>query len=878
MKNMNDANDVLASQLKETIKYLGATLGETIEAELGSEWLARIEQIRHDGRESSQGEQESTQRLASTISELDNQSLLTIGRAFAQFLNLANIAEQEFNSKAQEDQSLSQYFSQLLKSEHTTLNKSDVLSAIEALHIEMVLTAHPTEVTRRTLIHKHRALATQLQQLHNTQLGDAEQRKIKARIGDLISQAWHTEEIRSIRPTPVDEARWGFSVIESSLWEAIPDFLRDLDECLITQFDSSLPLDAKPVQFGSWMGGDRDGNPFVTAKVTEEVLLRARRRAAKLFSQDLNELYVELSMNACDDTLRAEVGEVKEPYRTVLKPLIEKLEKTRDGRVPSEQWLQSNTELLNPLILCYRSLLKCGMQVIADGALLNTIRRAYAFGIHLLKLDIRQDAQRHADVFSELTRYLGLGDYNQWSEEDKQAFLLRELSSRRPLMPRNWSPSEEVQEVIDTCRVIGSHDSAGFGIYIISMASQPSDVLAVQLLLKESGVGWPMPVAPLFETLEDLNNSPDVMNALLGIDWYRGYINGRQHIMIGYSDSAKDAGSLAAGWAQYSAQEALVKITEEQNIKLTLFHGRGGTIGRGGLPAKAAIHSQPPGSLKGGFRVTEQGETIRYKFGMPQLAKRSLSLYASAVVEAVVSPPPAPKQRWRELITEMAALGCENYRKTVRYDKEFVPYFRVATPEQELGKLPLGSRPAKRKPTGGIESLRAIPWIFAWAQTRLVLPSWLGVMRAIEAVNTNDNQQDVQHMIEQWPFFASRLSMLDMVFKKADPSISEAYDQRLVPDKLMHFGKALREELVESMQSLLTITGHEHMMEDDPLGRNSMNIRAGYLQPLHYVQIELLERIRKAEAAKSPDDDMATLERAMMVAITGIAVGIRNTG
>nr|WP_136252669.1 phosphoenolpyruvate carboxylase [Ningiella ruwaisensis] len=870
--------DSLAEQLRDTIKYLGATLGETIEAELGREWLERIEQVRHDGRHSSRGDKQSTERLAKTISRLDNQSLLTIGRAFAQFLNLANIAEQEFNSKAQEDQSLSQYLNALISASNEGVSKKDILDAIEALNIDLVLTAHPTEVTRRTLIHKHRALATQLQRLHSSDLSEVEERKVKARIADLIAQAWHTEEIRSVRPTPVDEARWGYSVIESSLWEAVPDFLRDLDDFLQTKFDTKLPLNAKPVQFSSWMGGDRDGNPFVTSKVTEEVLLRARRRAAKLFLQDLNELYVELSMNDCNEALREQVGDVREPYRSLLKPLVEKLEVTRDGRAPTSEWLQNNDELLHPLITCYQSLIDCGMQVIANGALLDTIRRAHAFGVHLLKLDIRQDSQRHADVFSELTRYLGMGDYNHWSEEDKQAFLLRELGSRRPLIPSKWSPSEEVQEVLDTCRVIASHGQAGFGIYIISMASQPSDVMAVQLLLKESGVDWPMPVAPLFETLDDLNNSPDVMNALLSVDWYRGYINGRQYVMIGYSDSAKDAGSLAAGWAQYSSQEALVKIAEQHNIQLTLFHGRGGTIGRGGLPAKAAIHSQPPGSLKGGFRVTEQGETIRYKFGMPQLAKRSLSLYASAVVEAVTSPPPAPKQQWRDLIGKMAEIGCENYRKTVRYDEEFVPYFRVATPEQELGKLPLGSRPAKRKPSGGIESLRAIPWIFAWAQTRLVLPSWLGVMRAIEEVNTKENQQTVQEMIEQWPFFASRLSMLDMVFKKADPAISEAYDKRLVPENLAHFGEALRDELIESMQSLLSITGHEHMMEDDPLGRNSMNIRAGYLQPLHYLQIELLDRIRKAEASQFEDNDVATLERAMMVAITGIAVGIRNTG
>lgn len=878
MKDQEDAKEVLASQLRDTIKYLGATLGETIEAELGSDWLAKIEQIRHDGRHSSQGEQESTARLAGTIAKLDNQSLLTIGRAFAQFLNLANIAEQEFNSKAQQDLSLAQYFTELLDANDKPVNRAEVLEAIESLHIDMVLTAHPTEVTRRTLIHKHRALASQLQLLHNEQLGEVEQRKVKARIADLIAQAWHTEEIRSIRPTPVDEARWGFSVIESSLWEAVPDFLRDLDDFLVTKFEASLPLDAKPIQFGSWMGGDRDGNPFVTSLVTEEVLRRARRRAAKLFLEDINELYIELSMNDCNDELRTEVGDVREPYRAVLRPLVDKLEVTREGRASTDLWLKTNDELLRPLILCYESMLACGMHVIANGNLLNTIRRAHAFGIHLLKLDIRQDSQRHADVFSELTRYLGLGDYNQWSEEDKQAFLLRELSSRRPLIPKNWAPSDEVKEVLDTCAVIANNGRAGFGIYIISMASEASDVLAVQLLLKESGVDWPMPVAPLFETLDDLNNSPTVMKALLNIDWYRGYINGQQYVMIGYSDSAKDAGSLAAGWAQYSSQEALVKLADEQQIKLTLFHGRGGTIGRGGLPAKAAIHSQPPGSLKGGFRVTEQGETIRYKFGMPQLAKRSLSLYASAVVEAIISPPPAPKQRWRELIADMAELGCENYRKTVRYDEEFVPYFRVATPEQELGKLPLGSRPAKRKPSGGIESLRAIPWIFAWAQTRLVLPSWLGVMRAVEAVNTENNQADVQEMIDKWPFFASRLSMLDMVFKKADPSISAAYDKRLVPDNLVHFGEALRAELTDSMQSLLSITGHEHMMEDDPLGRNSMNIRAGYLQPLHYLQIELLDRVRKAEASEYTDDDVATLERAMMVAITGIAVGIRNTG
>ena len=867
------------AELKDTVRYLGKTLGETIKNQLGQEWLDRIEKIRKGGRASYQGDATCSEELKETFKTMSDSDLLTVGRAFAQFLNLGNIAEQEYNAAMNVDASIDALFKHLDKAE---LTADKVQDAVAKLNIDLVLTAHPTEVTRRTLIHKHKELANCLQAIHQESLNDVERKKIETRIADLIAQAWHTEEIRSVRPTPVDEARWGFSVIENSLWEAVPDFMRELDGRLNEDYKVSLPLDASPVQFSSWMGGDRDGNPFVTSKVTEQVLLLARKRAAKLFAIDLDRLQVELSMYDCNDALREKVGDANEPYRALLRPLVNKFVATRDGisdylagkNPDTSSWIESDDELIEPLMLCYQSLLDCGMQVVANGLLLDTIRRARVFGIHLLRLDVRQDSERHADVFSELTRYLGLGDYAQWSEADKQAFLLRELGSKRPLFPAQWDASDDVKEVLDTCKVIAKHSKHGFGIYIISMASEPSDVMAVQLLLQESGVDWPMPVAPLFETLDDLNNSPDVMRKLLSIDWYRGYVKGRQFVMIGYSDSAKDAGALAAGWAQYQSQEALVAIADEFDVSLTLFHGRGGTIGRGGLPAHAAIYSQPPGSLDGGFRVTEQGETIRYKFGMPKLAKRSLGIYASAIIEAMLFPPPAPKEEWRELITAMAAQGRDNYRATVRHDEEFVPYFRVATPEQELGKLPLGSRPAKRKPQGGIESLRAIPWIFAWAQTRLVLPSWLGVMRAIDSVKTPENEKVVNEMFSEWPFYRSRLSMLDMVFHKADPRISEAYDERLVPKELKHFGEALRSELKQSISSLLAITGNDDIMKNDPQGKESMEIRAGYLQPLHYLQIELLDRIRKA----GDDAQNTSLERAMMVTIAGIAIGMRNTG
>lgn len=873
-------SDVVENQLRDTVRELGIKLGTTIKDQLGDEWLERIETIRKSGRKSNQGDLDATQQIQGIFSELENDQLLTVARAFTQFLNLANIAEQESNSHAVVEDPMEALLTRLSDMD---ISQDSFAQTIAKLDIDLVLTAHPTEVYRRTLIHKYSELNQCVSGLRDDTLSAVQRNSLELRIADLITQAWHSEEVRAVRPTPVDEAQWGFAVIENSLWEAVPDFIRELDDKLKTQFDQGFPLNASPVHFSSWMGGDRDGNPNVTATVTQRVLLLARKRAARLFAKDIERLVVELSMSDCDDKIRSLVGEDSlEPYRALLRPVYDQLIATRDGigdfidglPVDQEEWISSNSEILAPLMACYDSLNACGMGNIADSLLLDTIRRAHCFGVHLLRLDVRQDSERHANVFGEVTRYLGLGDYNHWNEADKQAFLLRELGSKRPLFPVCWEPSADVKEVIETCKVIAENNEEAFGIYIISMASLPSDVLAVKLLLQEMNVSWSMPVAPLFETLDDLNNAPDVMTQLLDIDWYRGYIKGQQYVMIGYSDSAKDAGALAAGWAQYESQEALVAIAEKNDIKLTLFHGRGGTIGRGGLPAHSAIYSQPPGSLDGGFRVTEQGETIRYKFGMPALAKRSLNLYASAILEAFILPPPAPKTQWRDAITKMAGDARDNYRQVVRHDPDFVPYFRVATPEQELGKLPLGSRPAKRKPTGGIESLRAIPWIFAWAQTRMVLPSWLGVMPAMQKALDEGMEPLIQDMIADWPFFRSRLSMLDMVFYKADPKVGQAYDEKLVPTELRHFGEKLRSELTDAIALSLKLSGQKEVMESDPKGKQSMSIRADYLQPLHYLQMELLSRIR--QLAEGNEDK--TLEKAMMVTITGIAVGMRNTG
>ncbi len=882
--------------LRANVSMLGTKLGETIRHHLGDEIFQRIEKIRLLSKEARLGDEKQSEQLKAVLKGLSDAELLPVTRAFSQFLNLVNLAEQHHTvskfgqSNIEMPDPLAELFYIL---EDKSLSHEQINNAIEQLKIELVLTAHPTEVSRRTLIYKLSEIANCLAQC-DQELSPQEHEKVQNRLSNLIAQAWHSNEIRAQRPTPIDEAKSGFAVIESSLWQAVPNFLRELNNRLTKATGNTLPIEAAPVKFSSWMGGDRDGNPFVTAKVTSEVLLLSRWKAADLFIQDLDMLSKELSMTLANKALSEASQHSAEPYRVVLNKLRASLIKTRTWLTEvihdksaqgasnrPDDLIWENQQLLEPLLLCYHSLQACGMEIIADGALTDTLRRAYSFGLTLLKLDIRQDAARHTQVFSEITQYLELGDYNQWNEAAKQAFLLKELASKRPLFPissaTKWQPSADVQEVLDTCQVIALQGKDALSTYIISMAGKPSDILAVQLLLKEAHVDFNLPVAPLFETLDDLTHAPQCMESLLSIDWYKNNTQGKQEVMIGYSDSAKDAGVFAAAWAQYSAQEALVAICQQAKVNLTLFHGRGGTVGRGGGPAHAAILSQPPGSLAGGLRVTEQGEMIRFKYGLPKLAERSLGLYTSAIVQGLLMPPPVPKQSWRDLMQQLGEDSCEAYRSVVRFNKDFVPYFRAATPEQELGQLPLGSRPAKRNPTGGVESLRAIPWIFAWSQNRLMLPAWLGAGTALaNALHHNATpHQDklIAEMQAEWPFFATRISMLEMVFVKADSEISAYYDNMLVPDELKHLGDNLRQQLHADTALLLHLINNDELMAKEAWIKESIILRNTYMDPLHILQVELLKRVREGTQSLNPD-----INQALMISIAGIAAGIRNSG
>ena len=878
------------SAMRSNVSMLGKLLGDTIKDALGENILDQVETIRKLSKSSRSGNDTHRKELLNTLQNLSNEELLPVARAFSQFLNLTNVAEQ-YQTISQSGEG--ENHPELLKKTFDTLkqqkdiSESDILAAIESLSLELVLTAHPTEITRRTLIHKLVEVNSCLKQLDHSDVSDYERNQIMRRLRQLVAQAWHTDEIRKYRPTPIDEAKWGFAVVENSLWEGVPAFLRELNEQVEEAFGIKLPVDFVPVQFTSWMGGDRDGNPNVTAAITRHVMQLSRWKATDLFLRDIGVLISELSMSECTEEIRELSGdpEALEPYRMILKRLRSQLMTTQsflERRLKGERLprpadlLVSNAQLWDPLFAIYQSLQKCGMGIIANGQLLDTLRRVKCFGVPLVRIDLRQESTRHTEAIAEVTRYLGLGDYESWSEVDKQAFLIRELNSKRPLLPRCWEPSDETREVLETCRVAAEAPQGSIAAYVISMAKTPSDVLAVHLLLKEAGIGYAMPVAPLFETLDDLNNANDVMSQLLSIDWYRGLIQGKQMVMIGYSDSAKDAGVMAASWAQYQAQDALIKTCEKAGISLTLFHGRGGSIGRGGAPAHAALLSQPPGSLRGGLRVTEQGEMIRFKYGLPAVTIASLSLYTGAILEANLMPPPEPKREWRDIMDQLSADSCAMYRGYVRENADFVPYFRSATPEQELGKLPLGSRPAKRRPTGGVESLRAIPWIFAWTQNRLMLPAWLGAGAALQQAMAAGHQDQLEAMCRDWPFFSTRLGMLEMVFSKADLWLAEYYDQRLVEKSLWPLGKQLRDQLDADIKAVLTIANDSHLMADQPWIAESIALRNVYTDPLNVLQAELLHRSRAREA--NGDEPDARVEQALMVTIAGVAAGMRNTG
>ncbi|XP_075483161.1 phosphoenolpyruvate carboxylase-like [Primulina tabacum] len=915
----------------------GVDLRETVQAcyELSAEYEAKRDPKK-------------LEELGNVLTSLDPGDSIVTSKAFSHMLNLANLAEEvqiayrrrnklkkgdyTDESSATTESDIEETFKRLV----VDLQKSpqEVFDALKNQTVDLVFTAHPTQSIRRSLLQKHGRIRNCLAQLYDKDITPDDKQELDEALQREIQAAFRTDEIRRTPPAPQDEMRAGMSYFHETIWKGVPKFLRRVDTALKNiGIKERVPYDAPLIQFSSWMGGDRDGNPRVTPEVTRHVCLLARMMAANLYFSQIEDLMFELSMWRCNDELRVRADELhrysrrhakyfiefwkiislNEPYRVILGDVRDRLYQTRErsrnllaqgtSDIPEDSTYTNVAQFLEPLELCYRSLCACGDRPIADGRLLDFLRQVSTFGLCLVRLDIRQESDRHTDVLDAITKHLDIGSYKEWSEERRQEWLLSELSGKRPLFGPDLQKTEEMSDVLDTFHILAELPSDCFGAYIISMATAPSDVLAVELLQRECHVKQPLRVVPLFERLSDLEAAPAAVARLFSVDWYKNRINGKQEVMIGYSDSGKDAGRLSAAWQLYKAQEELIKVAKIHGVKLTMFHGRGGTVGRGGGPTHLAILSQPPDTVHGSLRVTIQGEVIEQSFGEEHLCFRTLQRFTAATLEHGMHPPVSPKPEWRALLGEIAVVATEEYRSIVFKEPRFVEYFRFATPELEYGRMNIGSRPSKRKPSGGIESLRAIPWIFAWTQTRFHLPVWLGFGAAFKYAIHKDikNLKMLQEMYNKWPFFRVTIDLVEMVFAKGDPGIAALYDQLLVSKDLWSFGQRLRSNYEETKSLLLQIVGHKDLLEADPYLKQRLRLRDSYITTLNVSQAYTLKRIRdpnyhvklrphisKEYMESKPANELVKLnptseyapglEDTLILTMKGIAAGLQNTG
>ena len=876
--------------LRDDVRLLGELLGDTLRAHAGEELFARVEEVRALAKRAHAGDAVAFESLADRLADMPIGAAVPIARAFSHFLTLANIAEQHHRVRRRRDYardrvhapqpgSCAEAFARWRRG---GLASDRLAEAVRTLQIELVLTAHPTEVVRRTLLQTHRRIADALAEQDRLDLTPEEADEAINALRREIATIWQTDEVRAHAVSPLDEVRGALAVFEQTLWEALPRFVRQIGRAL----GEPLPLDAAPLRFGSWIGGDRDGNPNVTPEITRRATWMARWVAADLYAREIEGLRAELSMASASDELRAVVGDSAEPYRALLRGVSANLLATRqlaaerieqDGALDADggKVLLHVVDLAEPLLLCHRSLVATGNALIAGGRLTDILRRIAAFGLTLAPLDLRQEAARHADAVAWIARAWHLGSYEDASEEERVAMLTRELTEGTrtfaDLPSGDRGPTDTVRDVLDTFRTAAALPPESLGAYVITMASRVSDVLAVEWLQKLASNRHPQRVVPLFETAADLQASGPVLDALFSLPWYRTRIAGHQEVMIGYSDSAKDAGRFSAAWALYCAQEQIVATCARHSVHLTLFHGRGGSVGRGGGPTHLAIRSQPPGSIDGRLRVTEQGEMIQAKFGLPDIAVRTLEVYTTATLEATLMPGDDPPTAWRTAMERLSEESRTSYRAVVYEHPRFIEYFHAATPEPELRRVRIGSRPARRSSGEGVEGLRAIPWQFAWTQTRLLLASWLGVDDAVEGANAGNERALLKTMYEEWPFFQSTIDLMEMVLAKADGRIAAEYDRRLVPADLQPLGSELRQRLGRATAAVLGVTGHREPADATPVLRRSIDVRNPYVDPINLVQIELLARLRAG-------DDDPELARAFVVTVNGIAAGMRNTG
>jgi phosphoenolpyruvate carboxylase len=879
--------------LREDIRYLGNILGEVIKEQEGIKFFNLVERVRKISKANKINlkNKNSFKKLVKTVRNSNPIDTLRLTRAFTHLINFINLAESIDTSRNLDEYEtkrknlkynifIEEIFEKLFKNKKISNNK--IYNLAKNLDIGIVLTAHPTEVKRRTLIQKYHKIIEILEQrdLYNSHPSKLTQ--LNKQLHDEFTIIWNTDDLKRTKPSPFDEARWGLAIIEDSLWDTIPKVYRRLNSIFLKNMNRGLPKNFNPIQFGSWMGGDRDGNPNVTAKVTKEVILLSRWEAAKLYEKSLTKIIRSYSMKKCSKKISSKVGKTFEPYRVFLRPLRDKLRLTHRSieqyfinKTPLDKniLLSSTEEILKPLRVVRESLEQNQNENVASGDLLDLMRRAKCFGINLARLDIRQESSRHKQLIAELIKKKFNKNYYNFTEEEKINFLKSKLTSTKSYINKFKFSNKENNEVWSTFKILADEPSECLGAYVISMTTSVSDILSVSFLQKEAKIKNKLRVVPLFETLDDLINAKPIMESLFSKKWYRKLINNKQEVMIGYSDSSKDAGKICASWHQYKAQEEIIKLGKKFNVNVTFFHGRGGSPGRGGGPIQATLRSQPPGSVNGKIRITDQGEVIQQKYGYEPIAEYNLCSYIGAVTEATLNPPPTPKQNWRSLIEKMSDISKSSYRKNINQSSEFIKYFKTVTPSAALGKLSIGSRPSKRKNVDNIKSLRAIPWVFAWTQIRLMLPAWLGSAEALRYAYIKKFRNTLIDMEKNWPFFNSMLDILDMVITKADPEISKIYEEYLADDALKRVGQKLRFQF-EAIKNLnKKITTKEIILTRKQF-RTLVTVRAIYSEVLNIIQPIVIFKLKKNKKMS----DKKYLNDALLTSIAGISAAMKNTG
>ncbi|RDI21844.1 phosphoenolpyruvate carboxylase type 1 [Rhodococcus sp. AG1013] len=910
--------------LREDIRLLGGILGEIVREQSGDEIFALVERARVESFRVRRSEIDRAE-LAEMFEQIDTADAIPVIRAFSHFALLANVAEDIHRERRRaihvrageppQDSSLAATYAKL---DAATLDPATASAALVGALVAPVITAHPTETRRRTIFETQNRIM-ELMRMREWVAGDVDEAAaIGLQLRRQILTLWQTALIRLSRLRIQDEIEVGLRYYDASLFEVVPQINADLRDGLRARWPGSTLLAEPMLRPGSWIGGDRDGNPFVTAEVVGRATHRAAETALEHHLEELEVLERELSMSARLVTVTAELDRLAdesgdesafradEPYRRAVRGLRARLTVTADRilghpavhrvRAASTDLpgYDSPAELLADLDVIDTSLRSHGDDTVADDRLAQLRNSVEVFGFHLCGLDMRQNSEVHESVVAELLAWSGVHpDYRSLSEDERIALLSRELATRRPLS----GPHAEFSEL--TTKELGILRAAAEAVerigpdaipnYIISMCDSVSDMLEAAILLAEVGLfdpdgddgPWcPVGIVPLFETIEDLRHGAATLTRTLEVPIYRALVANRgdsQEVMLGYSDSNKDGGYLAANWALYRAELELVQAARKTGIRLRLFHGRGGTVGRGGGPSYDAILAQPPGAVQGSLRITEQGEVIAAKYAEPRLARRNLEALVAATLESTLldveglGDDAAPAY---EILDELAELARVAYADLVHDTPGFVEYFKASTPVAEIGALNIGSRPASRKPTASISDLRAIPWVLSWSQSRVMLPGWYGTGTAFEQWVGGDEQRlkTLTDLYERWPFFRTVLSNMAQVMAKSDMGLAARYAE-LVPDVALRdevFGKIAAEH-ARTIAMYTSITGHDNLLWDNPALDRSVHNRFPYLEPLNHLQVELLRRYRAG-------DDSDGVRRGIQLTMNGLATALRNSG